>query len=93
MRHPPYAFTEHGVVMLSSVLQSDRAIQVSIIVAEAFVRLREMLASNAELARRLDEMEKTYDNQFKTVFEAIRHLMMQPDKPTGKIGFKPKGKE
>jgi hypothetical protein len=93
MRHPPYAFTEHGVVMLSSVLQSDRAIQVSIMVVEAFVRLREMLASNVELARRLDEMEKKYDNQFKTVFEAIRHLMMHPEKSTGQIGFKPRETE
>jgi hypothetical protein len=86
-RYPPLAFTEQGVAMLSSVLRSKRAVQVNIAIMRAFVKLREMLASNHELSRRLDEMEKKYDRQFKVVFDAIRELMRPPDKPHRKIGF------
>jgi phage regulator Rha-like protein len=86
-RYPPYAFTEQGVAMLSSVLNSKRAIHVNIEIMRAFVKLRQMLASNAELARKLKALEKKYDAQFKVVFDAIRQLMT-PDMPKkGKIGF------
>jgi len=77
-RYPPYAFTEQGVAMLSSVLNSERAIKVNIEIMRAFVRLRRMLASHADLARRLEALEKKYDAQFKVVFEAIRELMKPP---------------
>jgi len=83
----PYAFTEHGSIMLATVLNSPVAVQASIHVVRAFVRLREMLASNAELARKLDMMERKYDNQFKIVFDAIRGLMAPPTVKKGKIGF------
>ena len=86
-RYNPLAFTEQGVAMLSSVLRSERAVQVNIAIMRAFVKLREMLASNRELARRLDEMEKKYDSQFKVVFDAIRELMKPPEKPRHRIGF------
>jgi phage regulator Rha-like protein len=78
-RYAPYAFTEQGVAMLSSVLRSKRAIQVNIEIMRAFVRLRQILASNKELAKRLDELEKKYDAQFKIVFDAIRQLMAPPE--------------
>ena len=87
-RFPPFAFTEQGVAMLSSVLRSERAVQVNIAIMRAFVRLRELLSSNADLARRLDELEKKYDAQFKIVFDAIRQLMTPPPNPPKKrIGF------
>jgi len=89
----PRAFTEQGVAMLSSVLQSTRAVQVNIEIMRAFVRLRQMLASNAELARKLDALEKKYDAQFKIVFDAIRQLMEPPEKPRKKIGFEVKEPE
>jgi hypothetical protein len=79
-RRAPWVFTEQGVAMLSSVLRSPRAVQVNIEIMRAFVRLREMLASNAELSRRLDELEKKYDQQFAVVFQAIRQLM-EPGQP------------
>ncbi len=82
------AFTEQGVAMLSSVLKSERAIAVNIAIMRAFVRLRQMLASNVELARRLDDFEKKYDAQFKVVFDAIRELMALPEKARRKIGFR-----
>lgn len=85
----PYAFTEQGVAMLSSVLRSRRAVQVNIAIMRAFVKLREILASHRALARRLDEMESRYDKQFKTVFDAIRELMRAPEKPRARIGFRP----
>lgn len=91
-RYPPYAFTEQGVAMLSSVLRSPRAIQVNIEIMRAFIRLRQMLASNAELARKLDALEKKYDAQFKEVFEAIRQLMTPPEPKRRAIGFR-KGDE
>jgi hypothetical protein len=74
-KYLPYAFTQEGVAMLSSVLHSERAVRVNIAIMRAFVRLREMVVSNTELARRLDELEKKYDAQFRVVFEAIRQLM------------------
>jgi hypothetical protein len=83
----PYAFTEHGVAMLSSVLTSDRAAAVNIAIMRAFVRLREMLLSNADLARKLDALEEKYDAQFKVVFDAIRELMTPPEPPRRQIGF------
>lgn len=88
-KYLPYAFTEQGVAMLSSVLRSPRAVRVNVEIMRAFVRLRQMLASNAELARRLDELERKYDAQFRVVFDAIRQLMIPPDQPAkkGRIGF------
>jgi hypothetical protein len=88
-RYLPYAFTEQGVAMLSSVLNSERAIKVNIEIMRAFVRLRQILASNKELAKRLDALEKKYDAQFKIVFDAIRQLMAppEPEPPKKRIGF------
>lgn len=89
-RIPPYAFTEQGVAMLSSVLNSPRAVQVNIAIMRTFVRLREMLLSNEDLARKLNSLEKKYDLQFKVVFDAIRQLMEPPPaKPKPPIGFCP----
>ena len=83
----PHAFTEQGVAMLSSVLNSERAIEVNILIMRAFVRLRRMISTHKELLNKLNEMEKTYDEQFRMVFEAIRELMIPPDKPRKRIGF------
>jgi hypothetical protein len=83
----PHAFTEHGAIMLASVLNSPIAVQASIHVVRAFVRIRQILASNADLARKLDTLEKKYDAQFKVVFEAIRQLMIPPESKRKKIGF------
>ena len=88
-RYPPRAFTQEGVAMLSSVLRGKRAVQVNIAIMRAFVRLREMLQTHKDLARKLNEMEQKYDTQFKVVFDAIRKLMEQPaDKPRKTIGFR-----
>ena len=90
----PYAFTEHGALMLANVLNSERAVQTSVQVVRAFVRLRQMMTSNAELARKLGEMEKKYDAQFKVVFDAIRQLMAPPEPPKRReIGFHVKYEE
>jgi len=90
IRAAPYAFTEQGVSMLSSILRSDRAIQVNIEIMRAFVRLRQILASNAELAGKLAALEKKYDIQFKAVFDAIRQFMTPLDpKKKRPIGFAP----
>ena len=86
-RYAPYAFTEQGVAMLSTVLNSERAIQVNIEIMRAFVRLRRMLASNAQMARKLVDLESKYDAQFKVVFDAIRQLMAPPEPKKKKIGF------
>jgi len=91
LRYPPLAFTEQGVAMLSSILRSDRAIAVNIAIMRTFVKLRDMLATHAELARKIGEMEKKYDGQFRMVFEAIRQLLAPPDPPRHQIGFKPDG--
>jgi hypothetical protein len=87
-RYRPYAFTEQGVAMLSSVLRSAQAVAVNIEIMRAFVRLRQMLAAHADLARKLETLEKKYDAQFKAVFDAIRELMTDP-KPAARreIGF------
>ncbi len=87
-RYLPRAFTEQGVAMLSSVLRSKRAVMVNIEIMRAFVKLREIMASHAELAKKLDDLEKKYDKQFKAVFQAIRQLMEQPVSPSRQIGFK-----
>lgn len=86
-RKPPRAFTEQGIPMLSSVLNSKRAIQVNIEIMRAFVKLREMISSHKDLVKKLAELEKKYDGQFQIVFEAIRQLIEQPEKPKRKIGF------
>ena len=85
-QYPPMAFTEQGVAMLSSVLNSERAIQVNIAIMRTFTQLRQMLLSNTELARKLANLEKRYDAQFKGVFDAIRQLMTPPDLPRKQIG-------
>jgi len=90
-RTPPYAFTEQGVAMLSSVLRSDRAVQVNIQIMRTFVKLRRMLATHEELSRKLAALERKYDRQFKVVFDAIRELMAPPDpEPRRRIGFEAK---
>jgi hypothetical protein len=89
-RYAPMAFTEQGVAMLSSVLNSERAIEVNIAIMRAFVQLRNMIASNEELARKLKELEKRlekHDEDIGLIFEAIHQLMSPPDKPSKKIGF------
>jgi hypothetical protein len=87
-RATPYAFTEQGVAMLSSVLHSPRAIAVNIEIMRAFVQLRRLLDSNAELARKLAELERRYDGKFSVVFEAIRQLMAPPAARGKRIGFR-----
>ena len=87
-RYLPYVFTEQGVAMLSSVLNSDRAIEVNIQIMRAFVKLREMIASHKELAKKLDELESKYDEQFKVVFDAIRELMTPVEPKKRKIGYR-----
>mgnify|MGYP006292671709 CR=1 FL=1 len=86
-RYPPLAFTEQGVAMLSSVLNSEQAVEVNIAIMRAFVRLRELMASHADLARKLEELEERYDEQFRIVFDAIRQLMTPPETGRRKIGF------
>lgn len=86
-RARPYAFTEQGVAMLSSVLRSPRAVKVNIEIMRTFVRLRQLLASHVDLARKLEELERKYDAQFKVVFEAIRQLMKPAETPRKPIGF------
>lgn len=88
LRYSPMAFTEQGVAMLSSVLRSKRAVSVNIEIMRAFVKLRQLLASNAKLARRLDELEGKYDKQFRIVFDAIRELMAPPVREQNAIGFR-----
>jgi hypothetical protein len=87
-RYLPNVFTEQGVAMLSSVLNSERAILVNIEIVRAFVKLRQMLASNVELSRRLAELESKYDRQFRVVFDAIRQLMAKPVRNRKEIGFR-----
>ena len=88
-RTAPYAFTEHGVAMLSSVLRSERAVEINIQIIRAFVKLRQFVASNAELGDRLNGLEQKYDSQFKVVFDAIRQLMSETTHvpPKRRIGF------
>lgn len=86
-RHLPYAFSEQGVAMLSSVLRSKRAVQINIEIMRVFVRLRRMMSTREDLIRRLDELEQRYDGQFKVVFDALRQFMAAA--PRKQIGFKP----
>jgi hypothetical protein len=91
IKYAPYAFTEHGSVMAANVLNSPIAVRASIQVVRAFVRLREILATHKDLARKLQEMEKKYDARFKVVFAAIRKLMEPPPvPPSRRIGFAPR---
>ena len=91
--YKPYVFTEQGVAMLATVLNSERAVQVNIAIMRVFVKLREMIACNKELARKLENMERKYDAQFKIVFDAIRQLMTPPEPKRQQIGFIHKKKE
>jgi hypothetical protein len=86
-RYLPYAFTEQGIAMLSTVLKSKRAVHVNITIMRAFVKLREMVAAHKDLAKKLEELEKKYDAQFRVVFDAIRELMIPPEEDKRKIGF------
>jgi len=86
-KYLPYVFTEQGVSMLSSVLNSKKAVQVNIQIMRAFVKLREMIATNKDLAKKLEELEMKYDAQFRVVFDAIRELMVPPEEDKRKIGF------
>jgi hypothetical protein len=88
-RYRPYAFTEQGVAMLSSVLRSKRAVRVNVEIMRAFVTLRRVLATHADLARRLDELEQRYDHRFKVIFDAIRGLMAPAASSRRRIGFGP----
>ena len=88
-RYPPYVFTQEGVAMLSSVLNSERAILVNIQIMRAFTQLRRMLLTNKDLKRKIEEMEKKYDKQFVIVFQAIKQLLEPPPvKPKQRIGFR-----
>ena len=86
-RYLPYAFTEHGAIMAANVINSAQAIQMSVVVVRAFVKLRRMALSVAGLARKVDELERKYDKQFKVVFDAVRRLMTPPELPRKRIGF------
>ena len=90
IKYQPYAFTEHGILMLSSVLKSQRAVQVNIQIMRTFVRLRQMLAANESLIERLDKLEENDDSKFKIVFSAIRQLMNPPAVNRKLIGFRPR---
>ena len=87
IRYLPYAFTEHGIIMVASILNSQRAIDASVYVVRAFVKLREMISTHKDLARKLGELEKKYDGQFQIVFKAIKQLLSQPEPKEKKIGF------
>ncbi len=88
LRYKPMAFTEQGVAMLSSVLNSETAIQVNIQIMRTFTKLREMLATHKDLQKKIEEMEGKYDKQFKVVFDALRGLIEAPEKPKKKIGYR-----
>jgi len=90
LKYRPYAFTEHGILMLSSVLKSERAVTVNIEIMRTFIHLRELLASNSELVQRLDILEDNCNAQFKTVFQALRQLMQPPPRKRKQIGFRAK---
>ena len=87
-RYLPYAFTEQGVAMLSSVLKSERAIMVNIQIIRTFIKLKEFLATNKELREKVEKMEKKYDGQFKEVFAVLKKFFIQEEKPKTQIGFK-----
>lgn len=92
LRRMPYVFTEQGIAMLSSVLNSERAIQVNIQIMRTFTRLRALLAGHADLRRKIEELERRYDGQFRAVFEAIRGLIDAPARKVRRIGFTPPDK-
>ncbi len=89
VRYRPYAFSEHGAIMAASILNSPIAVEISVYVVRAFVKLRELVLAHADLARKFDALEKKYDAQFQVVFDAIRQLMAPPPElqRRGKIGF------
>ncbi len=87
-RFLPWVFTEHGAIMAATVLNSKQAVAMSVYVVRTFIRLRQMLATHKDLARKLADMEKRYDSQFKVVFDAIRQLMAPPETKKRKIGFR-----
>ena len=89
-RKPPFAFTEHGILMLSSVLNSKRAVQVNIQIMRTFTKFREMLANHKELRQKIEEMENKYNYQFKVVFKAIKELLEPTMKPKRLMGFQPR---
>lgn len=86
-RKIPYVFTEHGVAMLSSVLNSHKAIEINIMIIRAFIKIREILSTHKQLAMKIAQMETKYDEQFVAVFNALKHLMKEPEKKKAKIGF------
>ena len=86
-RKLPLAFTEHGAIMAASVLNTPQAVDMSIFVVRAFVRLRSFLATHKELKQKIEDMEKKYDYQFRAVFDAIKQLIEPPQKPRKRIGF------
>ena len=88
IKYLPYVFTEQGIAMLSSVLKSERAIQVNIQIMRTFIKLRELLATNKLLREKIEKLEQKYDNNFKTIFKVIKQLLAEEEKPTRKIGFK-----
>jgi len=90
LRYKPMAFTEQGVAMLSSVLRSNRAIQVNIQIMRAFTQLRQMLSTHKDLKRKIESMERKYDENFKIVFKAIKQMLETDEKPKKRIGFKVK---
>lgn len=90
-RYPPMAFTEQGVAMLSGILNSNRAIEVNIAIMRTFVQLRKLMDTNKELARKIETLEKKYDEQFQAVFNAIKKLIRQENEPRKQIGYKIKG--
>lgn len=92
-KYLPFAFTEQGVAMLSSILRSKRAVSVNIEIMRAFVKLRYILASHKDLEKKLNELENKYDSKFKIVFDALRELMKPPDKPKRPLGFKVEEKQ
>ena len=87
IRYQPFAFTEQGVAMLSGILRSERAVEVNIAIMRTFVQLRKLMGSNKELARKINEMENKYDEQFRVIFDAIKQLIKEESKPREIIGF------
>ena len=88
IRYQPYSFTEQGVAMLSGILKSERAIEVNIAIMRTFVQLRKLMTSNKELAKKINDMENKYDEQFHVIFEAIKQLIVEENKPRKVIGFR-----
>ncbi|MEI6508444.1 MAG: ORF6N domain-containing protein [Bacteroidota bacterium] len=88
IRYQPFAFTEQGVAMLSGILKSERAIEVNIAIMRTFVQLRKLMSTNDELAKKINDMEKKYDEQFHVIFEAIKQLIVEENKPRKAIGFR-----